>query len=55
LVQLFHGYEEEVEMVPGPISSFLVRFIRNEYPKMLGGNPFSDEHHYFEQGIPWLQ
>jgi hypothetical protein len=55
LVQVFHGYEEEIEVVPGPITSFLVRFIRNEYPNMLGGIPFSDKDHYFKQGIPWLK
>jgi hypothetical protein len=55
LVQVFHGYEEEIEPVLGPITSFLVRFISNEYPNMLGGNPFSAEDRYFEQGIPWLK
>ena len=52
IVQLFHNYEGEVEVVPGPITSFLVRFIRNEYTNMLGGTPFSDQHHFFRQGTP---
>jgi hypothetical protein len=54
LVQVFHGYEQEIEPVPGPITRFLVKFLRNEYPNMLGGNSFSHEHYHFEQGIPWV-
>lgn len=41
VVQIFHGYEEEIETVPGPVTGFLVRFMSNEYPKMLGGIPFT--------------
>jgi hypothetical protein len=55
VVQVFHGYEEEIEPVPGPITRFLVRFIRNEYPNMLGGNAFSGEDRYFTPGLPWLK
>lgn len=55
VVQVFHGYEEEIEPVSGPISSFLIRFMRNEYPNMLGGNSFSEAHRYFKQGIPWIK
>jgi len=55
IVQLFHGYEDEIEPVPGPITSFLVRFIGNEYPNMLGGTPFVEADRTFAQGIPWIE
>jgi hypothetical protein len=55
VVQVFHGYEEEIEPVPGPITSFLVQFMSNAYTNMLGGNPFSDEDRYFQPGIPWIK
>jgi hypothetical protein len=42
VVQIFHGYDEEIDPVPGPVTSFLVRFIGNEYPNMLGGNRFTE-------------
>jgi hypothetical protein len=42
VVQIFHGYEDEIDPVPGPVTSFLVRFMSNEYPNMLGGNPFTE-------------
>jgi hypothetical protein len=54
-VQVFHGYEDEIEVVPGPITDYLIRFIHNEYPNMLGGIPFTEEDHYFKQGIPWVK
>jgi hypothetical protein len=55
VAQLAHGDEEDFETVPGPITSFLVRFIQNEYPKMLAGNRFLEKHRSFRQGIPWLK
>jgi hypothetical protein len=47
VVQLFHGYEGEIDPVPGPVTSFLVRFMRNEYPNMLGGNRFTVQDRIF--------
>lgn len=41
VVQIFHGYEREIETVPGPVTRFLVLFMSNVYPKMLGGNEFT--------------
>ena len=55
VVQLFHGYENEIESVPGPITSFLVQFMSNKYEDMLGGNPFVEEDRYFQVGLPWLK
>ncbi|MCA9070123.1 MAG: SMI1/KNR4 family protein [Planctomycetaceae bacterium] len=52
IVQLFHGYEEDpLEIVPGPITQFLIDFVSNKYPNMLGGNERSSEHHKFRVGI----
>lgn len=44
VVQLFHGYEDDpLEIVPGPVTSFFVRFMSNAYDNMLGGIPFEPE------------
>jgi hypothetical protein len=54
IVQLFHGYEgDPMEIVPGPITSFLIRFMHNEYTNMLGGQPFDESDYHFKPGIPW--
>jgi hypothetical protein len=51
VVQIFHGYESEIEPVPGPITSYLVKFVGNKYPKMLGGIRFTKKKHYFVQNF----
>jgi len=51
IVQLFHGYEgDPLEIVPGPITSFLVKFMKNKYENMLGGQPFEAKDHHFSPG-----
>jgi hypothetical protein len=53
IVQLFHGYEDDaLEIVPGPITRFLVDFVNNTYPNMLGGIPHTPEQRFFRVGIP---
>lgn len=55
IVQLFHGYEDDaMEVVHQPITDFLVRFLRNEYTNMLGGQPFTEEDYHFEKDVPWV-
>ena len=49
VVQIFHGYDDEIDPVPGPVTSFLVRFMSNEYPNMLGGNRFTEADRTFVQ------
>jgi hypothetical protein len=55
IVQLFHGYENEIDVVPGPITSFLVKFMSNEYPNMLGGNEFTTKDHFFDHFNPYAR
>lgn len=53
IVQLFHGYEDDpLEIVSGPITQFLIDFVSNKYPNMLGGNERSSTDCYFRVGIP---
>ncbi|MCC9604766.1 SMI1/KNR4 family protein [Blastopirellula sp. JC732] len=51
IVQLFHGYEDDpLEIVPGPITSFFVRFMSNAYSNMLGGIEFEPDQLRFTRG-----
>ena len=53
IVQLFHGYEDDpLEIVPVPITQFLIDFVSNKYPNMLGGNPRTEADRRFSTGIP---
>ena len=53
IVQLFHGYEDdELEIVAGPITQFLVDFVSNKYPNMLGGIERTPSDRRFEVASP---
>jgi cell wall assembly regulator SMI1 len=43
IVQIFHGDEENNEVNQGPMTAFLMRFLKNELPQLLGNQPFTPE------------
>jgi hypothetical protein len=50
-VQVAHEEEDKPYHVDASISSFLVRYARNEYPDLMGGRVFDASNFWFEKGI----
>lgn len=55
VVQIAHEAEETPFRRDVNITTFLVEFVQNRYPEMLGGVKFKKRHFRFTPGLPWAR